>query len=401
MAIALGWAPTVSVEVSVQFTAGVWTEVTSYVRSLSCEIPRPSPSILGVWPVGSATIELDNRDGRFAPVKTTSPYYPNVLQGRHVRFRATHGVFTNHAVWYGVIDDWGDSYPQAKDGIATISAVQSTATLAGKSIAPGGTVYAAGETTQARLASLRAVSGWSFGATDDTGTATMAATTHEGDTMSSIASCVAVEGGVMYCHPDGRMVTHNRHVLITRLGSVNVQAVFGDGGGIEVPCHTEPPLSSGRDLVANEVIRGNVGRPAFTASATATLGQAYSDIDTRLIGDDDTQANSLASGVLLLRGTQQQHPTSVAFQPHGCSGSVGWNQALGRLPLDRVRVRMTLPWAPTADTDFLAWIVGIRHQITPGQWWTTFDLMPATNLDGQPWLVVGTAVVGSVHRIAW
>jgi hypothetical protein len=398
MAIALEWAPTVSVEISVQFTAGVWTEVTSYVRSVDCEIPRPSPSIIGVWPVGSATIRLDNRTGRFTPANTAGPHYPNVLQGRHVRFRVTHGAFTSASQWYGLIDDWGDSYPEAKDGIATITAVQPSAALASKTFLAGAQMYPAGQNTHTRINLLLAAAGYSLGWSLDSGTATMAASDHAGDALAAVTACVDVEGGIVFCAGDGQLAVRHRHTLIQTTASTTVQATFGTGVG-EIPYHAEPPLSSGKELVANSIVRGNAGSAAFEASNTAALGTTYADTLVDMLGDNDAQTNSLANGLLLLRKTQVQHPTSISFHPNALPGSTGWNQAFGRVPLDRVTVKVPTPWGATLS--FACWVVGVRHEVARGDWWTTWHLMPAGNLDGAPWFTVGTSTVGGTHRIAW
>lgn len=54
--------------------------------------------------VGEALLTLDNFDGRYDPLLSTSPLYPNVLPNREIRIRVTDGV-TTWPVIRGKIDD--------------------------------------------------------------------------------------------------------------------------------------------------------------------------------------------------------------------------------------------------------------------------------------------------------
>lgn len=67
----------------------VWTDITPYVeldkgisiqRRRANELDEPSP--------GTLSLTLDNTDGRFTRLNTSSPYYPNVKHNRLIRIRA-------------------------------------------------------------------------------------------------------------------------------------------------------------------------------------------------------------------------------------------------------------------------------------------------------------------------
>lgn len=88
---------------------GAWTDVTDYVRAFSTRRGRNHE--LGKTSAGVATITLDNRDRRFDPTYTSSPYYPNVVPMRHVRIRATYLAVT-YPVFYGFVEDWGQTWPE-------------------------------------------------------------------------------------------------------------------------------------------------------------------------------------------------------------------------------------------------------------------------------------------------
>lgn len=69
-----------------------WTDVTQYVRELDVERGRPSD--LDPFDIGTAYVKLDNRDGRFNPTNTASPYYPNVKPRKQIRIRGLYSTTT-------------------------------------------------------------------------------------------------------------------------------------------------------------------------------------------------------------------------------------------------------------------------------------------------------------------
>lgn len=65
-----------------------WTDVTSYVRAV--EVKRGRNGDLDPFDIGTAYVQLDNRDGRFNPINTASPYYPNVIPRKQLRITGTY-----------------------------------------------------------------------------------------------------------------------------------------------------------------------------------------------------------------------------------------------------------------------------------------------------------------------
>jgi len=115
--------------VSIAFNDGpyvanpTWTDVSSYVRSLSTDRSRDND-----WGnfTGSASVELDNRDRRFDPFCTTSPYWDTVtnktklLPRRQIKIEASYGGST-YPVFRGYIDGWPPTWTNAgKDSTVTL-----------------------------------------------------------------------------------------------------------------------------------------------------------------------------------------------------------------------------------------------------------------------------------------
>lgn len=113
--------PTLAVDIGFATDPGLpptWVDISEYVRSAS--IRRGRSHELDRVEAGTATVLLDNRDGRFDPANALSPYWPNVLPMRQVRIRATwEGV--GYILFRGYIESWPQSWASGGVGDATVT----------------------------------------------------------------------------------------------------------------------------------------------------------------------------------------------------------------------------------------------------------------------------------------
>lgn len=80
-------------QVDIEFTAGVWTNVTAYVNlaaGIKIEYGRTESS--GPAQVGTCSLTLDNSDGRFTVKSSASPYYPNMVPRKRLRVSYSAGA---------------------------------------------------------------------------------------------------------------------------------------------------------------------------------------------------------------------------------------------------------------------------------------------------------------------
>ena len=378
----------VTFHAAINFSGSTWTDIFPYLRSMHTEIPPSATD--DVHPPGRATFVLDNRTGRFTPGNVSGTHYPYVHPGKRIRIMARYGGVV-YNVWMGIIDDWGDTYPAAKDGYATITAWQPSVLLSNYDVPPGGATAGADELTSDRIDRVLTTTGWDLYSSLQTGIARCQATDSAGDQFSVAAAAVRTEGGSLWCQFD-TLVFENRYSWWMGSHSNTSLATFGPA---DIPYHGEPVLSSGFEWVRNQVTRGNVGGVAVTvtdSASIATTGATVKDSDVNLIGNNDLTSASLATGVLIRRATPVQFPKAITIKP-AASPATCWPQVLGRLINDRVTVKVPLPWGATLTRD--CWIVGIRHSAVPGRWETTFDLVPAGAYDDYAFAIVGTAIVGT------
>ena len=113
-----------STAIEIEFTDGVWTDVTSLVNVGSGAITRKvgRSTQLDTISAGSLSFTLDNPDGTFTPDNPLSTYYPNVVEGKRVRWKVTKSPFSFQR-FTGWITQW---VPEI-DG-ASASSVQVVAT---------------------------------------------------------------------------------------------------------------------------------------------------------------------------------------------------------------------------------------------------------------------------------
>lgn len=78
-------------------TSPIWTDVTPYtfVHDTPLQIVRGRTDEFSRIQPGTLTLGLDNSDGRFTRGNTSSPYWPNVRQGRRIRVSYLFGAVTN------------------------------------------------------------------------------------------------------------------------------------------------------------------------------------------------------------------------------------------------------------------------------------------------------------------
>jgi hypothetical protein len=164
-----GW-PTVIAEIAFNAdpnstTTASWTDVSTKLNAFTSHRGRQYE--LAQSDVGTAGVSLDNRDGRFDPSNTSSPYYPNVKIYRQMRIRANYAG-TTYSIVNGFVERWpqawsdsgfGSSNATMVDGLAvlgarTFSRVLEETTLADNPIAYWPLQEESGETSAVDLTGL-------------------------------------------------------------------------------------------------------------------------------------------------------------------------------------------------------------------------------------------------------
>lgn len=110
-------------------TSPTWVDVSAYVRRVN--INRGRSSELTRYSAGSARLELDNRDRRFDPEHSSSPYVNDLVPMVPVRVTAQYSTGTTNTIFTGFVLGWPTTYNLSNtDAITTVQCVDGTRILA-------------------------------------------------------------------------------------------------------------------------------------------------------------------------------------------------------------------------------------------------------------------------------
>lgn len=356
----------------------VWTDVTTYVRAVSTS--RGFSRGTAGWQGGSATVVLDNQDGRFSPANLDGPYVTGdvtqIRPLRPIRIRATYDG-TMYPVWRGYVTEWRESWMGGAnaDALVTLPCEDEWSRLAvidGMEVSPVGS----GESSGARVHRILDFAGHSGDRNVDVGENTLQATTLASDVLAELELTTDSEGGALFIGAAGEVVFSGRLALIEDDRSILSQATFGDDLADELP-YAEAEVRYDADLVLNEASFTRVGGSAQNVS-DATSRSLYGisrDTRTDLICETDGQALALAQWVIQQYKDPELRFTRITITPRRDPTSL-YPQALGREVRDLITVLRRPPGSFTIERP--CHISGISHEITADNWVTTFELWSAS-----------------------
>jgi hypothetical protein len=116
----------------------VWTDISAYARQVATARGRQRLlRTMAQFQAGTCSLQLDNRDRRFDPTNTASPYYPNVQPEKPIQIGATwQGTY--YPIWTGQVDDWAQAWPGIAEARIDLSATDLFKSLAIKRVLSSG-----------------------------------------------------------------------------------------------------------------------------------------------------------------------------------------------------------------------------------------------------------------------
>lgn len=386
--------PTLIVEA--QFTLGVWTDVTSWLKfplSTNRGSARIQSPIIR-YNAGTATVRLNNSDRRFDPSNLSGPYVSGgrtqVQPMRPIRIRCTWSAAT-YNLFRGFADQWDVSWIANPGGsspgysLTTVPATDGFKVLTNKRRAPtivviGGQpvtqTYGEGELSGARITRILNSAGWA--AADRviaTGNSPLQATALSGDALSELQAVADSEIGELYIDGQGRVVFRNRQAIHTDARSTTVQATFGNPSTSIAPFETK--LSSDDATLYNEVIATREGGDqqisGDTASQTEFLTRTFTASSLKL--QTDGEALNWGQWIVYLSEEPETRFDQIKIHCHANPATL-FPAVLSREIGDRIQIVRRPPGGGSAITRD-AFIRGIAHEVSTEKWITTFQLQSA------------------------
>lgn len=362
----------------------VFQDISQWVRSFTTS--RRFSRDLQVWEAGTATVVLNNRDGRFNPSNLTGPYVTGGVTGirpwRPIRIRTVYAGQA-YEVYRGYATAWHDSYVEPYPGggqvITTVPCVDELGSLArfqGFSVGNVGS----GELSGSRIHRILDNAGHTGKRDIDTGQVTLQATDLSQNCINDLTITADSEGGAVYVNRTGTVIFDGRYALIENDRSNTVQATFGDGTG-ELG-YADIATSYDGDLLVNIAKYAAVGHSVRT-SVDQTSRALYQDKQAArsdLLCTSDVDVQLLADLTISQYSRPELRVTSVQILPRGKPAAL-YPQVFGREVRDLIRVKRTPPGGYSIDQR--VHIAGISHTFGEDlNWSTTFDLWSAQVYEG-------------------
>lgn len=388
---------------------GTWTDISPYV--LGFTITRPSTRVQGPllqFQASTASITLDNSDGRFDPDNLSSPYVSGGVSQVHamipVRIRANFGA-VGYPLFSGFADSWTETAVDYNAGYSewTLAATDGFKVLAGITLAAGGAL-GSGELSGARVNRILNLAGWYTGTAPGArsiaaGNSTVQATTL-GDTALNLMQAAAdAEIGRLYVDGSGAAVFRDRLSLISGARSATSQATFGDlpSGVTELPC---AGISRADDdtTIANDVQATRIGG-ALQEVTDATSIAAYlfprTYANSGLILQDDSTVFLWAGWVLYISKTGEDRFETVTIDPAAQPYDL-WPQVLGRDMADRITViKRPSGGAFTVTRDGFISAITHVYDAAASTWATTWTMQDASKYGS--FLTLDNATTGKLN----
>jgi hypothetical protein len=290
---------TIEVATATGANPSTWTDVTAYVKRFVFR--RGRDDLLSKTNPGTASLYLDNADGRFSPAKSSSPVYPHVQLMRAVRIKTVLSAVT-YDRFFGYIQsvrprprlDQQECQIDLTDGSAWLALYKTTPT------------YGSVPTNTAIGTALDSAS-WPAGLRNlDTAISSVAPAFADQDVLSQVNNLVFDnEGGLFFFDGAGSAVFHNRHKRYSGT-YVTSQATFATTGTLRLTdLISERPA---RD-VANEVkvtYLGGLSATSSDATSQTNYGPRRLDVNAQWLSQ--SEATGRSQWALLLRKDPKDRP---------------------------------------------------------------------------------------------
>jgi len=364
----------------------VWTDVSPWVRKVQSN--RELTSDLRAWSAGKCTIVLNNVDGRFSPDNLAGPYVAGgisqIIPGRPAQITMSYAGIT-YPIFFGYIDVWSEGYdmfgPRKGDAYMEASGSDEWQRISrpdGVALTPAG----AGETFGARVMRVLNSIGFSRTADLDVGSIPFQATDLSSKPVDELVVTAASEGGTIMIGPDGTLIGRDRYSLVEDTRSVNVQTVFGDGGGSEVPWEKldVSPLSTDQVInTAQYTAVGGVQQLAFDPSSRALYGiisdgASWAD---KLICVNDSDVDVLAQWTVMANKDPAVRIKSITLRPR-CNPDLMIPKTLGAQIRDLIEAVIRPPSGTGHIINRSCFISGINITVENGDVVVVLSTSPAT-----------------------
>jgi len=352
-------------------SAAVIVDVSSQVNRI--ETNRGRTALSDEFQTGSLTLRITDQNGDFNPQNPSSPYYNLLTPMKKVQITATYGSVT-YPIFAGFITSYVTTYPDDGEGVAitTIQAVDAfrLAQLAQISTVAG---TSAGQLSGARIDDILDQISWPTSQRDiDPGLTTLQADPGTNRTaLQALFTVANSEYGAIYVSADNNFVFQDRGVTAGSIGGT--PTVFADdGSGIS---YFDATWILNDVLVFNKATITRAGGSPQVALNQASIDKYFlhSYFLDNLLMESDAVALDYARTYVASRQETTIRVDAIVLDLYTPSYNSGIIAALDLDFFDPITVKTIQPGGSTLEKTLQ--IFGVRMNITPNSWKTTFTTL--------------------------
>jgi hypothetical protein len=353
-------------------SASVIVDVSDQINRI--ETNRGRTALSDQFQTGALTLRIVDQNGDFNPQNVTGPYYELLTPMKKVQITATFNSVT-YPIFSGFITSYVTTYPgdSAEDlAITTIQAVDAfrLAQLAQISTVTSAT---AGDLSGTRINQILDEIDWPSTSRDvDAGLTTMQADPGTNRTALQALSTVATsEYGALYVDASGSFVFQDRALTVSSIGGT--PTVFADNGtGID---YFDASWILNDVLIFNKATITRTGGTSQVALNQDSIDKYFlhSYFLDNLLMQTDAVALDYAQAYVASRAETSIRCDAIVLDLYTSSYDTGIVAALDLDFFDPITIITTQPGGSLLEKTLQ--IFGVRMNITPNSWKTTFTTL--------------------------
>jgi hypothetical protein len=353
-------------------SAAVIVDVSNQVNRI--ETNRGRTALSDQFQTGALTLRITDQNGDFNPQNVSGPYYNLLTPMKKVQITATFNGVT-YPIFSGFITSYVTTYPGESDDTVAITTIQAVDAFRLAQIAQISTVTdaTAGQLSGTRINKILDRIDWPDSMRDiDAGLTTMQADPGTNRTALSALTTVSIsEYGALYVDGYGSFVFQDRAVTVGSIGAT--PTVFADNGtGI---VYFDASWTLNDVLIFNKATITRSGGTAQIASNQASIDKYFlhSYFQDNLLMQTDAVALDYAQAYVASRAETTIRCDAIVLDLYTPNYDTGVVAALDLDFFDPITIITTQPGGSLLEKTLQ--IFGVRMNITPNSWKTTFTTL--------------------------
>ena len=353
-------------------SADVIVDVSSQINRV--ETNRGRTALSDQFQTGTLTLRIVDQNGDFNPQNVSGPYYNLLTPMKKVQITATYGSVT-YPIFAGFITSYVTTYPGESDDNVAITTIQAVDAFRLAQLAQISTVTgaSAGNLSGTRINQILDQIDWPETMRDiDAGLTTMQADPGTNRTaLTALTTVSTSEYGALYVDASGSFIFQDRAVTV---GSIaGTPTVFADNGtGI---IYFDASWILNDVLIFNKATITRTGGSAQVASNQASIDKYFlhSYFQDNLLMQTDAVALDYAQAYCASRAETSIRVDALVLDLYTPNYDTGIIKALSLDFFDPITIKTTQPGGSLLQKTLQ--IFGVRMNITPNSWKTTFTTL--------------------------